>query len=194
MQKLASELLADIDKETIDWVLNYDDMSPELQSVLPTRVPNLLLNGAVGIAVGMATNIPPHNLTELVDATVALIDRLSPTCARCFRHRARPRLQLRPHHRSLRHRAGLCQRPRQHQKRARCEIEEDGKGREAIIVTEIPVPGEQGPFVDRAHRRARAREEDRGIRTCRTTRIALACGSGSSVMPPARSYSTTCTS
>jgi DNA gyrase subunit A len=73
MQKLASELLADIDKETIDWVPNYDDKEFE-PSVLPTRVPNLLLNGAVGIAVGMATNIPPHNLTELVDATIALID------------------------------------------------------------------------------------------------------------------------
>ena len=73
MQKMAEELLNDIEKETIDYVQNYDDSLQE-PSVLPARVPNLLVNGSSGIAVGMATNIPPHNLTEVVDALTALID------------------------------------------------------------------------------------------------------------------------
>src|SRR5690348_17293798 len=73
MSRLAHELLADIDQETVDFVPNYDESEQE-PSVLPTRVPNLLVNGASGIAVGMATNIPPHNLTEIVNACVALID------------------------------------------------------------------------------------------------------------------------
>ncbi|MFO0334924.1 MAG: DNA gyrase subunit A, partial [Pseudomonadota bacterium] len=73
MSRLAHELLADIDKETVDFVPNYDESERE-PAVLPTRVPNLLVNGSAGIAVGMATNIPPHNLGEIVDACVALID------------------------------------------------------------------------------------------------------------------------
>ncbi len=72
MARLSSELLADLDKSTVDWQPNYDDKELE-PTVLPSKVPNLLLNGATGIAVGMATNIPPHNLGELVDATLALI-------------------------------------------------------------------------------------------------------------------------
>ena len=72
MAKLASELLADIDKETVNFGPNYDD-SLEEPLVLPTRVPNLIVNGSAGIAVGMATNIPPHNLGEVIDATVAMI-------------------------------------------------------------------------------------------------------------------------
>ena len=73
MAKVAHELLADIDKETVDFVPNYDGSESE-PSVFPTRLPNLLVNGSSGIAVGMATNIPPHNLAEVVDACVALID------------------------------------------------------------------------------------------------------------------------
>src|SRR5476651_351860 len=65
MSKLAAELLADIDKETVDFVPNYDESETE-PAVLPTRIPNLLINGSSGIAVGMATNIPPHNLTEII--------------------------------------------------------------------------------------------------------------------------------
>src|SRR5512136_2262073 len=72
MSRLASELLADIDKETVDFVPNYDESESE-PSVLPTRVPNLLVNGSSGIAVGMATNIPPHNLCEVIDAGLALL-------------------------------------------------------------------------------------------------------------------------
>ena len=67
MDKLGELMLADIDKDTVDWKNNYD-ASTEEPKVLPTRIPNLLLNGVMGIAVGMATNIPPHNLGELVDA------------------------------------------------------------------------------------------------------------------------------
>src|SRR5512135_1153188 len=73
MAKIAAELLADIDKETVDFVPNYDDTSVE-PSVLPSKFPNLIVNGSSGIAVGMATNIPPHNLVETVNAIVALID------------------------------------------------------------------------------------------------------------------------
>ena len=73
MQRIAEEMLSDIDKETVDHQLNFDD-SLEEPVVLPTRIPNLLINGASGIAVGMATNMPPHNLTEVVDGTVALIE------------------------------------------------------------------------------------------------------------------------
>ncbi|MCX7069578.1 MAG: DNA gyrase subunit A [Gammaproteobacteria bacterium] len=73
MSKIAMELLADIDKDTVDFVPNYDGSEQE-PAVLPTRIPNLLVNGSSGIAVGMATNIPPHNLSEVIDACVALID------------------------------------------------------------------------------------------------------------------------
>ncbi|UCE68468.1 MAG: DNA gyrase subunit A [Flavobacteriaceae bacterium] len=73
MRKIADEMLADIDKETVDHQLNFDDSLQE-PTVLPTRIPNLLVNGASGIAVGMATNMPPHNLSEVVDGTIAYID------------------------------------------------------------------------------------------------------------------------
>src|SRR6478609_5316957 len=72
LARIANEVLADIEKETVDFVPNYDDSLSE-PSVMPTRIPNLLVNGSEGIAVGMATKIPPHNLTEIVDATIALI-------------------------------------------------------------------------------------------------------------------------
>ncbi len=73
MKKIAHELLADLDKETVDFTENYDG-TLQMPLVLPSRVPNLLVNGSSGIAVGMATNIPPHNLTEVVDACLALIE------------------------------------------------------------------------------------------------------------------------
>src|SRR5690349_8202177 len=72
MSRIASEMMADIDKETVDWKSNYDDKELE-PTVLPTKIPNLLINGSSGIAVGMATNIPPHNLREVLDATLAMI-------------------------------------------------------------------------------------------------------------------------
>src|SRR5210317_1650705 len=73
MTRIAHELLADIEKETVDWVENYDGSERE-PSVMPTRVPNLLVNGSSGIAVGMATNIPPHNLSEVINACLAVIE------------------------------------------------------------------------------------------------------------------------
>src|ERR671938_148118 len=76
MGKIATEVLADIEKETVDFNPNYDESLSE-PTVLPTRIPNLLVNGSDGIAVGMATKIPPHNLTEIIDATIALIRKPS---------------------------------------------------------------------------------------------------------------------
>lgn len=73
LKKISEEMLKDIEKETVDFRLNFDDSLQE-PTVLPTRVPNLLINGASGIAVGMATNMPPHNLTEVINATTAFID------------------------------------------------------------------------------------------------------------------------
>ncbi len=138
MQKLASEMLADIDKETVDWVPNYDDKELE-PSVMPARVPNLLLNGAVGIAVGMATNIPPHNLTELIDATLALIDRPDTDIRGLLQYVRGPDF---PTGGLIIGRGGIMQAYAGGRGsitvRARCEIEEDEKGREAIVVTEIP--------------------------------------------------------
>jgi DNA gyrase subunit A len=138
MKKLASEMLADIDKETVDWVPNYDEKELE-PSVLPTRVPNLLLNGAVGIAVGMATNIPPHNLRELIDATVAMIDDPELDARGVLDYVTGPdfptagliigRAGIRSAY--LTGRGSVVM-------RARCEIEVDAKGRESIVVTEIP--------------------------------------------------------
>jgi DNA gyrase subunit A len=73
MKKMSEDIMADIDKETVDFQLNFDDTLQE-PTVMPTRVPNLLINGASGIAVGMATNMAPHNLTEVIDGTLAYID------------------------------------------------------------------------------------------------------------------------
>src|SRR5580692_3731944 len=85
MSRLTQELLADIDKDTVDFGPNYDESEHE-PLVLPTRVPNLLINGSAGIAVGMATNVPPHNLTEVISATIALIDNPSLSVEELMQH------------------------------------------------------------------------------------------------------------
>ena len=85
LNRLAEEMLADIDKNTVDFLPNFDESTQE-PTVLPSRIPNLLLNGSTGIAVGMATNIPPHNLSELVDALVALVDNPDMTVADLMKH------------------------------------------------------------------------------------------------------------
>ena len=85
MTPLAEEMLADIEKETVDFIANYDDTLKE-PTVLPSRIPNLLINGSAGIAVGMATNIPPHNLNEVIDALVALVDTPEITIKQLMRH------------------------------------------------------------------------------------------------------------
>ena len=149
MQKLASELLADLEKETVDWVPNYDEKELE-PAVLPTRVPNLLLNGAVGIAVGMATNIPPHNLTELVDATIAKIDDPSLSSAQLIHYVKGPDF---PTGGIILGSAGITQAYLDGRGsitvRARCEIEEDDKGRESIVVTEIPYQVNKTRLIER---------------------------------------------
>jgi DNA gyrase subunit A len=138
MSRIAHELLADIDKETVDFVENYDGSESE-PSVMPTRIPNLLVNGSSGIAVGMATNIPPHNLNEVVDATLALIDDPNIDIPGLMEHLPGPDFPT----------AGIINgaqgiysayrtgRGRVHI-RARTTIEEFKAGREAIVVTELP--------------------------------------------------------
>ncbi|MDJ0911307.1 MAG: DNA gyrase subunit A [Woeseiaceae bacterium] len=138
MSKLAHELLADLDKETVDWVENYDGSERE-PSVLPTRVPNLLVNGSSGIAVGMATNIPPHNLNEVVDSCLALIDNPEIEVPELMEIMPGPDF---PTGGIINGAAGIYSayrtgRGRVHI-RARADFEEMKNGRERIVVTELP--------------------------------------------------------
>ncbi len=138
MSKLAVELLRDIDKDTVDFVPNFDESKQE-PSVLPCRVPNLLVNGSTGIAVGMATNIPPHNLREVIDAIAALIQNPDIELAGLMEHIKGPdfptggiimgRSGIRAAYATGRGKITL---------RGRAEIEEKKNGRFQIIVTEIP--------------------------------------------------------
>jgi len=139
MSKLTHELLADIDKETVDFQPNYDEKELE-PTVLPTRVPNLLVNGSAGIAVGMATNIPPHNLSEIIDATVALIDDPEIGVEGLMQYVPGPDF---PTAGIINGSAGIIEAYRTGRGRiyvrAKAEIEVDNKtNREAIIVTELP--------------------------------------------------------
>ena len=139
MARMAQELLADIEKDTVDFVANYDESENE-PAVLPTRVPNLLVNGSAGIAVGMATNIPPHNLGEVIDACVALLDDPSVDLLRLLEIMPGPDFPT----------AGIIKGVQGIQSayatgrgriyvRARTHTEEiDSRGREAIVVTELP--------------------------------------------------------
>ncbi|HEX5470101.1 MAG TPA: DNA gyrase subunit A [Gaiellaceae bacterium] len=138
LARLATELLRDIDADTIDFIPNYDESRKE-PSVLPARFPNLLVNGSSGIAVGMATNIPPHNLGEVVDAIVAMIDDPDVDVERLSRHVKGPdfptggvivgRSGVRDAYRSGRGRIVV---------RGRAHIEELRGGKTAIIITELP--------------------------------------------------------
>ncbi len=138
MARLADELLADIDKETVDFRENYDTTRTE-PSVLPSKLPNLLLNGQLGIAVGMATNIPPHNLSELVDAEVELIDNPEATLDDLLKHVKGPdfptggiiygKESIRTAYATGR--GGVVT-------RGVAEIVEGAKGRHQIVITEIP--------------------------------------------------------
>lgn len=138
MAKMASELLADLDKDTVEFVNNYDD-SLTMPEVLPTRVPNLLVNGSSGIAVGMATNIPPHNLTEVVNACLAVLADREITIDGLMEHIQGPDF---PTGGIINGRAGIVQAYRTGRGRiyvrGRAEVETDAKGREKIIITEIP--------------------------------------------------------
>ena len=138
MSKLAHELLADIDKETVDFVENYDGSERE-PSVMPTRVPNLLVNGSSGIAVGMATNIPPHNLTEVISGCLALIDDPAIELRDLMEHVPGPDF---PTGGIINGAAGIVSAYRTGRGRVyvrgRVEIEEYKSGRERIVVTELP--------------------------------------------------------
>jgi DNA gyrase subunit A len=138
MAKLADEMLADIDKETIDFKPNYDGSRQE-PVVLPAKVPNLLLNGQIGIAVGMATNIPPHNLGELVDASIELIDNDAATIDDLLKHVKGPDFPTgaviyggAPMKQAYQTGRGSVT------VRAVAGIEETKKGRHQIVVTEVP--------------------------------------------------------
>jgi DNA gyrase subunit A len=138
MAKLTHDLLADIDKETVDFAPNYDEKELE-PTVLPTRVPNLLINGSAGIAVGMATNIPPHNLGEVIDATIAVIDDPEITIDALMQHVPGPDF---PTAGIINGSSGIIEAYRTGRGRilirAKAEIETDGDGRDAIIITELP--------------------------------------------------------
>jgi DNA gyrase subunit A len=139
MAKIAHELIADIDKETVDFVPNYDETEHE-PSVFPTRVPNLLVNGSAGIAVGMATNIPPHNLTEVTNACLALIDNPDIDIAGLMELVPGPDFPTAGIINGVRgiHEAYRTGRGRIHI-RARSHIEGDeSKGRQKLVFTELP--------------------------------------------------------
>jgi len=149
MTALSSELLADIDKETVDFVDNYDGKEKE-PVVLPTRVPNLLINGSAGIAVGMATNIPPHNLGEVVTACIALMDDPNVSIANLMQIIPGPDFPT----------AGIINGSQgialayatgrgRLDVRARTTIEEDDKGRQAIIITELPYQVNKARLLER---------------------------------------------
>jgi DNA gyrase subunit A len=138
MQKLAHSLLADLEKETVDFVPNYDG-TEMIPAVLPTRVPNLLINGSSGIAVGMATNIPPHNLTEVVKGCLALIDDPSLSIEQLMEYIPGPDF---PTAASINGRKGIIDAYNTGRGRAimrsKADIETEENGRERIIVHEIP--------------------------------------------------------
>ncbi len=138
LRRMAEEMLADIDKQTVPMVKNYNGELDE-PSVLPARLPNLLLNGSTGIAVGMATNIPPHNLGEVVDAVIALIDNPEAKVSDLMRHVKGPDFPtgalicgVKPIQNMYRTGRG------QLRVRGRAGIEEGRQGKESIVITEIP--------------------------------------------------------
>ena len=138
MSRLTHELLADIDKETVDFGPNYDESEHE-PLVLPTRVPNLLVNGSAGIAVGMATNVPPHNLNEVIAATIALIDEPALSVDELMHYVPGPDF---PTAGIINGSSGIVEAYRTGRGRilvrARTEIETESNGRETILVHELP--------------------------------------------------------
>ncbi|GAC22995.1 MAG: DNA topoisomerase (ATP-hydrolyzing) subunit A [Alteromonadaceae bacterium] len=138
MAKISHELLADLEKETVDFVPNYDG-TEFIPDVLPTKVPNLLINGSSGIAVGMATNIPPHNLTEVVNGCIALIDKPELSIEELMEYIPGPDF---PTAAFISGRKGIEEAYRTGRgkiyMRARAEIEREDNGKETIVVHEIP--------------------------------------------------------
>ena len=138
LSRISNEMLRDIDKETVDWDPNFDETRKEPR-VLPSRFPNLLVNGSSGIAVGMATNIPPHNLTEVINACVCVLDNPEATLADLMKHITGPDF---PTKGIIMGRSGIRQAYATGRGkvivRARTEFEEHGQNRIRIIVTELP--------------------------------------------------------
>ena len=138
LSKISNEMLRDIDKETVDWDPNFDETRKEPR-VLPSRFPNLLVNGSSGIAVGMATNIPPHNLTEVINACVCVLENPEATLSDLMQHITGPDFPTRG---IIMGRSGIRQAYATGRGkvvvRARTEFEEHGQNRVRIIVTELP--------------------------------------------------------
>ncbi|MGM0645334.1 MAG: DNA gyrase subunit A [Thermodesulfobacteriota bacterium] len=149
MAKISSEFLADIDKQTVNFRANYDNTLHEPE-VLPTKVPNLLINGAAGIAVGMATNIPPHNLGEVTDALLALLDDPTLDLSGILQYIQGPDF---PTAAIMYGRQGLQQAYATGRGsiklRSRLHVEESKKGRESIIITEIPFALNKASLVEK---------------------------------------------
>jgi len=149
MTAIAEELLADIDKDTVDWTPNYDETTVE-PVVLPTKVPNLLVNGANGIAVGMATNIPPHNLTEIVDACITFVNNPACTLADLMQHVKGPDF---PTAGFIYGKQGIANAYKNGRgrflMRARAAIESITKEKQAIVVTEIPYQVNKARLIER---------------------------------------------
>ena len=150
MSQFAHFLLADIDKETVDFQPNYDE-TEQMPTVLPTQVPNLLVNGSSGIAVGMATNIPPHNITEVIDATIALIDNAELTIDELMQYVPGPDF---PTAGIINGRAGIVRAYRTGRGkiyvRAKTDIETNEKtGRVSIIVHELPYQVNKARLLER---------------------------------------------
>ncbi|HEY7775108.1 MAG TPA: DNA gyrase subunit A, partial [Kineobactrum sp.] len=150
MRKIAHAMLADLDKETVDFVDNYDG-TESIPVVLPTRVPTLLINGSSGIAVGMATNIPPHNLREVVSGCLALMSNPDTTVDELMEHIPGPDF---PTGAIINGRAGIIQAYRTGRGRiyvrARAEvIHEDKKGRDVIIIHELPYQLNKARLIER---------------------------------------------
>ena len=149
MERIAGELLADIDMETVDFVPNYDESTFE-PTVLPTRIPNLIVNGSSGIAVGMATNIPPHNLTEVVNAAIALVKDPNAGLAEVLKHVQGPDF---PTGGFLYGKSGIPQAYKtgrgRFMMRARVATENLTKEKQAIIVTEIPYQVNKSKLIER---------------------------------------------
>ena len=151
MTRLTHELLADLDKETVDWVDNYDG-SLQIPDVLPTRVPNLLVNGSSGIAVGMATNIPPHNLTEVINGCLAMIANPDISFDELMEHIPGPDF---PTAGIINGRAGIVEAYRTGRGRiyvrARCTIEDIDKvgGRQQILIHELPYQVNKAKLIER---------------------------------------------
>ena len=149
MERIAGELLADIDMETVDMVPNYDESTFE-PSVLPARIPNLIVNGSSGIAVGMATNVPPHNLTEVVNAAIALVNNPRAGIAEVLKHVHGPDF---PTAGVLYGRGNLAETYRtgrgRFMMRARVAQENITKEKLALIVTEIPYQVNKSKLIER---------------------------------------------